>query len=741
MAERVTRSCSDAWLSLGPAERIKVWRDIGCADRAQYGRLGNAMRRFTIPLMLAMGCDPEPPVSDGFEDDAEVVPDQAGVFNARHRLGRDEIEQTIHAVFDVPSEVVSSMPLEPDEGGFRNAATALEVSTLLTDKLAAASLEVARAYLEGQQLSQPLERFTLQAEYFGWSDGYRGASPFIVPMGSPYWAWFGDGVHTTALEIPESGTWTLELNMSRPAQWNTPEAVVEVTLDGDALVTVVVQDGPSAPLLTEVSRTLTAGTHELAFQVVEGWGWPPPEGDFLPEQPPVPAVALDAIHVSGPLERAELGLAERWACETPETTPLDCAEAFLAPLAARAWRRPISDDELDATVALVQLALDEGLTLEDGLMYGIRRIVMSPHFLFKLELHDVAEDGAGQGEAHDAELAPYELASRLAYFLWASPPDDALTDCAESGELLRNDGPCAMGAQVRRMLDDERAHALADSWAYQWLGLRQNEDIFKVWEMFPGFTLPLSEAMTEETVHVVDHAVHADLPLTDLVVADWTYLNNELAEYYGVSLPGSDQLTRVSISTDQRVGIVTHGSLMAGTSLEHRTSPVKRAIWLLDTFLCTQVGAPPPFVPQLQEEMALEEGFEATLDAHNDPSCRACHDQLDPLGLALENYDPAGGWRDTLRNGTPIEVDTVTIDGTVLQHPSDVGAWIHGHEAFPMCLSSKLASYGVGVSSLHSRAPDTVAAIQSEAEAGGMTAASMIQAVTEHPVFHHGEVE
>jgi hypothetical protein len=690
-------------------------------------------------VALPFGCTGggETAVVDRESDEVTELP-EAAPLRTRHRLNKDELRNAYRDLLHVRSEVVETIPLEAEAGGFRNIASELEISSLLVDKLAAAAIEVARAALADVRPTVEAAELHYEPEYQGWEEGYRLPSQFQLPMGSPSWAWFSEVEQVLEIEARGGGAYKIAVNASRPGIEHGGAASLEVTVDGQPVATLVVDRGPRDPKLFFIELELDSGTHDLGMRLTEG-AHPAPAGSFGdPAHPTVPAIAVDHVHLIGPLAEGVDGLSPREAlvtCDPVDSSVADCGRQILMPLAERAWRRPVSEAEITEVVALVEQAVEAGLGFDAGLEYGIRRLLLSPHFVFKLELHDHTEEGEVIRAPHPWQA--HELASRLSFFLWAAAPDEVLWDCANSGALLVADGgPCSLAVQAARMLEDPRSEALITGWAYQWLTLREMEDVFKQWSLFPGFTLAVSEDMIEETVHVMDDFVHGEQPLTDLAVMDWTWMNNRLAEYYGLPLPGSDQLIPVTIDSEQRTSLITHGSLMSLTSGEHKTSPVKRAVWLLDTFLCTNVGPPPANVPDLDEEAALANPIGA-LAQHGSPGCRSCHDVLDPLGLALENYDAAGAWRDQHASGVPILVDFHTPDGRQLRGPQDIGPWIRDSEEFPRCLISKVGSYATGVANLHLTQPAALDELTTEITADSLSFGSIAQHVVHHPLFHH----
>jgi hypothetical protein len=366
-----------------------------------------------------------------------------------------------------------------------------------------------------------------------------------------------------------------------------------------------------------------------------------------------------------------------------------CARTSLTALAHRAYRRPVTEDDLDPLMDLYKAGRAEGGTFDAGIEQALRLVLASPKFLFRVETPPAAAGGV-------ARVSDLELASRLSFFLWSSIPDDELLKTAEQGRLNQ---PAVLQAQVERMLRDPRSRALVDSFATQWLRLRNLRSINPIANDFPNFDNELREAFRIETELFFESIIREDRSVLDLLNADYTYVNERLARHYGIPNVYGSHFRRVTVTQDARRGLLGQGSILTVTSYPNRTSPVLRGKWILENILGTPPPAPPPNVPTLAENAPGQDArsLRARLEAHRgNPTCASCHRVMDPLGLALENFDGLGQWREKepggainpagqLADGTPID-GPVALRNAVLARP----------EMFVRTFTDKLMTYALG---------------------------------------------
>ena len=365
-----------------------------------------------------------------------------------------------------------------------------------------------------------------------------------------------------------------------------------------------------------------------------------------------------------------------------------CRDDVFRALAGRAWRRPATDPEVIRLQQLYDVALTEGQGVEEGLELALRGILLSPHFIYRPEL----DDDPNASEPH--ELDDYELASRLSYFLWSSMPDAALFDAAANGRLRDDAG---MRAEVDRMLADPKAQAMVDNFAGQWLQIRALDDHTPDYETFPEWDAALRDAMRTEAKLFFGEFLEGDAPMDELLLTDFAFLNDRLAQHYGLPFDLGPELERVNLGPDDtRFGLLTLGSLLTVTSTPTRTSPVKRGVWILEQLLCSEPPPPPPGVEGLPNDGMSGGTLREQLEQHRaDPTCAACHALMDPLGLGLENYDAVGAFR-TEDAGLPIDASGELFEGPSFLGAREMAGLIQEDDRFDTCVVETLFTYALG---------------------------------------------
>ncbi len=368
---------------------------------------------------------------------------------------------------------------------------------------------------------------------------------------------------------------------------------------------------------------------------------------------------------------------------------IDRAYFALQAFADRAYRRPITHSEMARLMRFVEAALNNGEAADAGLKLAFKAILVSPHFLFRVE------PDLPPGPDPDRPLTDFELASRLSYFLWSSMPDDELIRLAAAGKLH---APSTLAAQVRRMLRNPKSRALAENFAGQWLQTRALTEVTRDPARFPEFDADLLRAMRQETELFFDHVVREDRSILELLSADYTFVNERLAHHYGIGGVTGADFRRVSLAGTNRRGVLTHASVLTVTSGPTRTSPVKRGKWVLENLLGTPAPPPPPGVDTLQDDRG---GKPATLreqlDRHRSRAeCASCHARLDPLGYGLENFDAVGAWRDRDADH-PIDPSGTLPDGRAFRGADELIALLAERpEVFSRCLTQQLLTYALG---------------------------------------------
>lgn len=377
------------------------------------------------------------------------------------------------------------------------------------------------------------------------------------------------------------------------------------------------------------------------------------------------------------------------AADTPEAWRA-CAGEILGAFARRAYRRPVTAEEIAGLMRFYEMARADGESFTASVRVALAAVLVSPHFLFR--------EAAPETDVEAGSVQPVDefvLASRLSYFLWSTLPDEALLALAERGELRRN-----LEAQVRRLLADPRADALVEHFAGQWLQFRTLAVVTPDRRTYPEFDEPLREAMRRETELFVHTILREDRSVLEFLDADWTYVNARLARHYGLDGIEGDAFRRVSLAGTARGGVLTQGSFLTLTSNPTRTSPVKRGKWVLDNLLGEPPPPPPPGVPELEESAnaRLSGTLRERMEQHRaDPMCASCHALMDPIGFGFENFDGIGAWRD--RDGEhAIDAAGALASGETFRGPVELKRVLLTvkREAFLRCLATKLLTYALG---------------------------------------------
>ncbi len=369
-----------------------------------------------------------------------------------------------------------------------------------------------------------------------------------------------------------------------------------------------------------------------------------------------------------------------------------CAENILATLARRAYRRPITPEDIPLLLGPFRLGRDEG-GFEAGIQMAIQRILVSPEFLFRIE-----RDPANLAAGTDYRISDLELVSRLSFFLWSSIPDDELLDLAERNRLRETE---VLEQQVLRMLADRRSTDLMDNFAGQWLYLRNVQSALPDLAQYPYFDENLREALGTETGLFLQSMLREDRSVLDLLNADYTFLNERLARHYGIPDVYGSHFRRVTLDDENRHGLLGQGSILMVTSYGNRTSPTLRGKWLLDNLLGAPPPPPPADVPSLQDrgEGGQILSMREQLQQHRrDPACAVCHRMMDPLGFALENFDAIGQWRNVSGpDNTPIDSSGVLPDGTTFDGPAELRKVLAGRPGqLVTTVTEKLFTYALG---------------------------------------------
>jgi mono/diheme cytochrome c family protein len=377
-------------------------------------------------------------------------------------------------------------------------------------------------------------------------------------------------------------------------------------------------------------------------------------------------------------------------CPVTEKNKEESARKILERFARRAYRRPVSPEEVNRLAGLVRLAESQGDTFDKGVALALQAILTSPHFLFRVER-----------DPRPKRLVPHlisehELASRLSYFLWSSMPDEVLFGLAQQSGLRK---PGRLEAQVRRMLQDAKSHALVENFAGQWLQLRNLKNATPDPALFPTFDDSLRSAMLKETELFCESILKEDRSVLNFLDADYTFLNERLARHYGIAGVKGEHFRRVNLSGTPRGGVLTQASVLTVTSNPTRTSPVKRGKWILENILGAPPPPPPPGAGELSDDkkVVLSGTLRQRMEQHRaNPNCATCHQRMDPLGFGFENFDAVGAWRE--REGKfSIDASGTLPSGQSFKGPAELKGVLKSQgEAFARCLTEKMLTYALG---------------------------------------------
>lgn len=413
-----------------------------------------------------------------------------------------------------------------------------------------------------------------------------------------------------------------------------------------------------------------------------------------------------------------------------------CADQIMTRLATRAYRRPLTAHDRDGLLAFYKAGAAEG-GFEAGIQRSIQAMLASPYFVFRFE---TTPKNLAPGT--DYKVSDLELASRLSFFLWGSIPDNQLITLAEHHQLSQ---PATLDAQVKRMLADPRSEALTSRFASQWLRLQDLDKVRPDAFLFPDYDQQLADAMAKETQLFFGDIVRNDHSVLDLLTADYTFVNERLARHYGIPNVSGPEFRRVSYPDDSRRGLLGQGSILVQTSQANRTSPVLRGKWVMEVLIGMPPPPPPPNVPALDDTQDAKDGHQLTtrerMEIHRaNPTCNACHQYMDPIGLSLDNFDVTGKWR-YRENGIELDTKGKMYDGTPLASPADLRKALLSRPV-PMMRSftENLMAYAVGRRMEDFDQP-TIRAITREAEAHGYRVSSFIMGVVNSAAFRTKRAE
>ena len=689
------------------------------------------------------------------DEAARAAPDPGG--RRFQRLSRAEYERVIHDLLALEVDAGKWLPADLFMGAFDNQSAAQPFSTTVLDSFLRAASEVARLALGNPEASSATTKHVNpeRVSQHAW-DRLEGA-----PFGTR-------GGMVVMHDFPADGEYVFQVKTSQGSGNQTAVEDLDIAIDGEGVALLMLQhnaggrsrDGVGITLADLESRVgiqtepifVRAGQHSVSaafVDLIDG----PYEDRFSP-------VGWSATH---PITSAQYGitglthLTELWitgpnnvsgVSETASrrkiftcrpTSPAEgrpCAESILTKLATQAYRRPVTQQDLaDLLYFYDEGAAQEGFEL--GVRMGLQSILVSPEFLFRLEREPL---DAQPGQSY--RLSDVELATRLSFFLWATAPDEELLEVAASGRLSN---PAVLEAQVERMLEDPRSETLATRFAHQWLRLQDVGEIWPQAYLYPDFTGQLADALVRETELLFGYLVEEDRSLFELFEADHTFVNGRLAEHYEIEGVYGDEFRRVPYPDNRRRGVLSHGSVLHLTSMSDRTSPVLRGKWVMEVLLGSPPPPPPENVPAFESSPSVAGGRRLNtrerMQVHREnPACNSCHRFMDPIGLALDNFDATGRWR-TRENMVPLDTRGDFYDGTSIATPAEL---VDVLLARPIPLvrhfTENLLAYSLGRSVEYFDQP-TIRAIAREAEANDYHMSSFILGVVKSDAFQMKRME
>jgi hypothetical protein len=687
---------------------------LGCTDGTDETPAGKDPPWLAEPDTDAAGDTPPPEDSDG----PEVTPiDRSLGPSALRRLNTFEYARTIRdlTLLDLP-DLTADFPEDAQVDGFDVIADALTTSDLLVMQWEAAAERVAteiarRAEVGFGETVAPITSAT------------GGGLP-LVDQGRSWHLLYDDQPAMIALTAPSTGAYRLELT----AHWVsgnealTGGPLVELRIDGTALPAFHAHEAAPGGATYPFELTLDDGLHTVEIELLD---WSPDaeapireaDGSIRLASGRVQAVLIADLVLVGPTDLPPPAdppaRASVWICE-PSLSAVDaCVSDILRAFMNRAWRAPVGEDDVTRYAALVQAALDEGETTDEGLKIALQAVLLSPRFLYRLE---------GDGTA---PLDDHALASRLSYFLWSSLPDATLRARADEGLLT---DPVVLAAEADRLLADPRADALVDGLYAQLWRLPALDTAWKDPEAFPAYNPALTDSMRTEARLRIAEALRAG-SLLDLIDGDEAPLDARLAAYYGVPAPAEPWASTSLASTDRR-GLLGTAAFLTLTADPDASNPVRRGTFVLDRLLCAPPSPPPPGVGELPPASETATTVRERLALHRlNPVCAGCHDQIDPYGLAMEGFDGIGHGRDV----PPSETSATLPDGTTVDGLAELAADLRDDPRTMRCLVQRWTTWAL---SREVDAEDWLLDELTEAAlTGDLTAHDVVNAIVTHEAF------
>jgi cytochrome c551/c552 len=598
------------------------------------------------------------------------------------RLNRPEYARAIHDLLALDVDAGSWLPLDTKSANFDNIADAQALSPTLLEAYLNAAAAISRMAVGDRHAATVDSTYTVP--------GYVSQHPWDHVEGAPYGTRGGIVVDHV---FPADAEYVFEIDLVSGS--NSRFEDIDVSVDGERVALIEYETGPAGgadgrgavPMRTE-PVLMKAGQHRVAAAFVRKLEGPyedlirPHDWSFAGGGSGGPGITtlphVRDLVIKGPFRIT--GISDTpsrqkiFSCRP--TLPAEerpCAREIISRLGTEAYRRSLTAGEIDRLMPFYDEGAGRGETekvgnFENGIRTALEAILASPHFIFRLER---TPDSVAPGGSY--RVAGADLASRLSFFVWGTPPDRELLAAAASGKLTV---PGELEKQGRRMLVDPRADALGSRFAAQWLRLQDVEKVHPDPNYYPNFDDNVAADMRRETELFFNGLVHDDRSVLDLFRADYTFINERLARHYGIPGVSGEPFRRVPYPDERRRGLLGQGSVLVQTSLANRTSPVLRGKWVMEVLMGTPPPPPPPDVPTLDQTVEAKDGKMLTtrerMELHRaNPTCNACHRFMDPIGLALDNFDVTGRWRER-ENGTPLDTRGDYYDGTPVTTPAEL---------------------------------------------------------------------
>jgi hypothetical protein len=623
-----------------------------------------------------------------------------------HRLNRTEYSNSIHDLLGLEINAESLLPPDDMSHGFDNMAEVLNISPSLMEGYIRAAGKISRSAIGDPTMRPIVETYSVSQSFsqdryvegtpFGSRGGIAvthnfpadGEYQFIVSLVfTTNTNLFGNTAKGEKLEVAVNGERValMDVNprMKVDEVLTTPFIKVKAgpqKISAAFLKNVNNTDGPYEDLLRPIGRTLG----DISAGSVAGLTSLPHVRDLGVRGP---------FNATGESETPSHG--KIFICRPASARDEEpCARRIITALARRAFREPVSDEHMEELMTAYSEGRSHG-DFDAGIRMALELVLSHPEFVFRFE-----RPPANATPGTNYRISDLELASRLSYFLWSTAPDDQLIDIAAQGKLRT---PTVLEKQVQRMLADPRSEALATNFAGQWLYLRNLKDSLPDYYLYPLADQNLLQSMRRETELFFYSIIKEDRSILDLLSANYTYVNEKLAKHYGISGVLGNSFHRVTLTDENRFGLLGQASILTVTSFSNRTSPVVRGKWVLEQLLGAAVPVPPPNVPPLKEvpviggDLVKRQTVRERLEQHRSVEpCASCHKIMDPIGLSLENYDAVGSWR-TQDSGYPVDTSGQLVDGTKVTSPVNLRqALLRYKEAYVRNVTGKLLMYALG---------------------------------------------